>query len=52
MYNMKFRNDFKMFKVLFNLLWWLLINDEKLKEICDDLEVVKVKVSIMKSREI
>lgn len=39
MYNMKFRNDFKMF--LFNLLL-LLINDEKLKEICDDLDVVKV----------
>lgn len=50
MYNMKFRNDFKMFKVLFNL--WLLRNDEKLKEICDDLDVVKVKVSIIKSREI
>lgn len=49
MYNMKFRNDFKMF--LFNLLL-LLINDEKLKEICDDLDVVKVKVSIIKSREI
>lgn len=39
MYNMKFRNDFKM------LL-------EKLKEICDDLDVAKVKASITKSREI
>lgn len=49
MYNMKFRNDFKMLLPNSSLL---LINDEKLKEICDDLDVAKVKASITKSREI